>query len=352
MRLPTGFLACLLCIFLPRCCICVELAFKTDREWLKWKEDYSRSYESVVHELERYVTWKSNRAFIGAHNELKDEFGYTLAMNQYGDMSSSEYYYSTRCLLNYNYSPKPDNVTVDGHTVKRPTVKTFQWPKGLNTTSLPSEVDWRTMGAVAAVKDQGRCRSCYAFSVTGAIEGMQALASGKLVALSEQNLVDCSVIYGNQGCSGGSRETAILYIVDNNGIDTSKSYPYISYQYLCRFKSSNIGGKATGMVKIRKGSESDLMAAVAIAGPVTVGIDHKHSSFQFYSSGIFYEPSCSYTKLTHAMLVVGYGTYKGIDYWLVKNSWGKNWGYNGYIMMSRGKYNQCGIATKALYPTI
>ena len=86
MRLPTGFLACILCIFLPRGCVCVELAFKTDREWLKFKENYSRSYESVVHELERYVTWKSNLAFIGAHNELKDEFGYTLAMNQYGDM--------------------------------------------------------------------------------------------------------------------------------------------------------------------------------------------------------------------------------------------------------------------------
>ena len=176
------------------------------------------------------------------------------------------------------------------------------------------------------------------------------LPLGNLVSLSEQNLVDCSKKEGDHGCEGGLMDFAFEYVEKNGGIDTEESYPYKGKDGKCKFTEANVGAKCTGKVDIKKGSEADLQKAVAEVGPISVAIDASSKEFRFYKSGVLNDHKCSSKKLDHGVLAVGYGTLSGDDYWLVKNSWGKSWGAKGYIMMSRNKDNQCGIATAASYP--
>ncbi|XP_072338900.1 procathepsin L-like isoform X2 [Scyliorhinus torazame] len=200
--------------------------------------------------------------------------------------------------------------------------------------------------------DMGACGSCWAFSSTGALEGQTFKKTGKLIPLSEQNLVDCSGPQGNQGCGGGWMENAFLYVHDNNGIDSEAGYPYTgrddSCNYTVKYKATN----CTNYFFVTKGNENALARAAARIGPISVAIDASHQSFQFYHSGIYYEPNCLPYIMSHAVLVVGYGTTSGLNYWIVKNSYGVEWGNEGYILMSRGRQNNCGIATHAVYPVV
>jgi cathepsin L len=206
---------------------------------------------------------------------------------------------------------------------------------------------------VTPVKDQGQCGSCWAFSATGSLEGQHFKKQGKLVSLSEQNLVDCSGKFGNEGCNGGLMDQAFQYIDSNKGVDTEPSYPYQARDGKCRFKATNVGATDAGFHDIKAGDESDLENAIATIGPISVAIDASHDSFQFYKSGVYYEPDCSSEQLDHGVLAVGYGTSSdGKKYYIVKNSWGLSWGNQGYLEMSRERDNNCGIATAASYPVV
>jgi len=177
------------------------------------------------------------------------------------------------------------------------------------------------------------------------------LKKGSLVSLSEQNLVDCSSAQGNMGCDGGLMDSAFDYIISNQGIDTESSYKYTARDGSCKFNKANIGSTMSSYKDIQSKSEPSLQSAI-VQQPVSVAIDAAHSSFQFYSSGVYYEKACSQTSLDHGVLAVGYGTQSGSDYYIVKNSWGTSWGNQGYILMSRNKNNNCGIATMSSYPLI
>ncbi|GJX10906.1 senescence-specific cysteine protease SAG39-like protein [Tanacetum coccineum] len=222
-----------------------------------------------------------------------------------------------------------------------------------NVTAVPSSMDWRKKGAVTPIKDQGQCGCCWAFSAVAAMEGITQLKTGKLISLSEQELVDCDTSGVDQGCEGGLMDNTFDFIISNKGLTSESNYPYKGVDGTCNSnEESNHAATITGHEDVPANSESALLKAVA-SQPVSVAIDASGSDFQFYSSGVF-TGECG-TELDHGVTAVGYGTSDdGTKYWLVKNSWGTSWGQEGYIMMERdvdAKEGICGIAMQASYPT-
>lgn len=304
--------------------------------WQNFKVEHGKQYAHKTEEMVRKQVFSENLKRIEMHNYLysKGIKSYTLGVNKYADMEHSEF---VKLMNGYRRNMSQPQ----GATYMSPLVK----------MEVPDSVDWRTKGYVTPIKDQGHCGSCWSFSATGALEGQHFRQTGKLVSLSEQNLVDCSRKYGNNGCEGGLMDFAFEYIKDNKGIDTEESYPYEAKDDTCRFKSSTVGATDVGFTDIPEGDEDKLKEALATVGPISVAIDAAHPSFQLYKTGVYDEPQCT-ENLDHGVLAVGYGTIDGKDYYIVKNSWGTTWGDQGYILMSRNKNNQCGIASKASYPMV
>jgi len=192
------------------------------------------------------------------------------------------------------------------------------------------------------VKNQGQCGDCWAFSTTGNIEGQWALAGHTLTSLSEQNLCDCdhTCIQGvcDQCCDGGLLVNSFTYVIKNGGLDTEASYPYRGEAGRCKFSQQNVGAKITSFQQIAH-DPVQMATTVANQGPLSIAVDAE--SWQFYNSGII-KSDCG-TQLDHAVLIVGYGTKGSTPYWIVKNSWGKSWGMQGYLMVERGPDDMCGI---------
>lgn len=216
--------------------------------------------------------------------------------------------------------------------------------KMISTKELTAdEVDWRTKGAVTAVKNQGNCGSCWSFSTTGALESSYQIKKGTLPSYSEQQLVDCCGKKGFQcqGCSGAWPEWAMNY-VNSAGIESEEQYPYKAVEGAC----TSTGGqkilnpsKPWSMLPV---GNTDALKTALNASPVSICIDA--SNWSPYKSGVF--SNCGHTNLNHAVLAVGYDT----NQWFVKNSWGTGWGEQGYIRLAQG--NTCGIAQHVVIPNI
>ncbi|XP_020815376.1 cathepsin L-like [Drosophila serrata] len=315
-----------------------------DQQWRDFTLQHRRTYQNAAEERFRLKVFSENRNSIVEHNRrfAAGKVSFKLAINEYADLTSEEF---NELMNGFNYTQHKESHIADESWDE----VTFFSPESV---SLPSSVDWRSKGAVTPVKDQKQCGSCWAFASTGTLEGLQFRKTGKLVALSEQNLVDCSTNWGNHGCQGGFMTNAFNYIRDNGGIDTEASYPYKGINDKCKYNKAAIGATVKGFRILPKGDEKKLADAVANIGPISVAIDASRSSFQFYSSGVYNEPSCNSENLNHGVTVVGYGSQSGKDYWLVKNSWSTRWGDKGYIKMLRNGKNQCGISTIPVYPTL
>lgn len=220
-------------------------------------------------------------------------------------------------------------------------------------TPVPDSFDWRAVkGRVTPVKNQGGCGSCWAFSATGVLEGQEYAhlinKSEGLISLSEQELVDCSS--SNFGCGGGSPSHALTDIAKLGGIVSNQNYPYVDANRKCQLDRSKVVMKTKGYMLLPKNDEDALKKVVYRYGPVSTGI-YATKNLLSYHSGILNDDICQYHQAVsnHAVLVVGYGTDKATkkDYWIVKNSWGSDWGMEGYVHMSRNADNQCNIATFA-----
>ncbi|XP_023310809.1 cathepsin L1-like [Anoplophora glabripennis] len=316
---------------------------EADVAWQHFKLAYDRQYRNLREEALRKEIFVTNFDKITSHNKLYEDglVRYSLKINQYSDMIHEE---MKKTLNGYRKS----KVTVSD-------IEVIQFVPD-EDADVSDEFDWREKGAVTPVKDQGFCGSCWAFSSTGALEGQYFLKTGDLVSISEQNLVDCSSEHNNIGCAGGDMNPAFTYVHNQDGIDSETSYPYEAVDGKCRYTVSGNVTSTRGYATIENGNEDYLKAAVATIGPIAVAIDASQLEFDFYSEGIYYNPYCNNgasdpeTELDHAVLVVGYGTEDGQDYWLIKNSWGTDWGEEGYIRMARNRDNNCGVAAEASFP--
>jgi len=306
--------------------------FKEDEYQLLFTRFMTQYNKKYTHDtfFYRYTVFKANMDKIYLAN--KQNHTYTLGMNEMGDMTHAEFKATKLGYKRIDRSYARAKNSAGPHT---------------HVKAAPASVDWRSKGAVTPIKNQQQCGSCWAFSTTGSVEGSVAIASGKLVSLSEQQLVDCSSAQGNQGCEGGLMDQAFQYIISNNGITTETNYPYTAMDGTCNTQAAaQVASTITGYTDVTSGSESALVNAVAI-GPVSVAIEADQACFQFYSSGILNDPSCG-TNLDHGVLAVGYSQSGG--YWIVKNSWGTSWGMDGYVEIAMGM-DECGINTEPSYPT-
>jgi len=209
----------------------------------------------------------------------------------------------------------------------------------LDVSNLTDSVNWVTKGAVTPVKNQGHCGSCWSFSTTGSMEGAHFIKTGKLVSLSEQQLVDCSWL--NLGCNGGMFDRAFSY-TESHPLELESEYPYIAKShglFGCAYDKSKGVVAATKYADVKHGDAEQLKASITL-GPTSVAIEADKATFQQYKTGVITSAACG-TQLDHAVLAVGYGTENGEDYFLVKNSWATVWGDQGYVKI--GTKNVCGI---------
>ncbi|KAG6553379.1 hypothetical protein Mapa_005114 [Marchantia paleacea] len=303
----------------------------------EWLTEQAKIYSDEFEKSTRFAIFKDNLRLINEHNSKQSS--YKLGLNKFADLTFEEFkalHLKTKFRKN----------------VRSHQALTFSY-ENVNSGDVPSAVDWRKSGAVTPVKDQGMCGSCWAFSTIGAVEGINQIKTGKLISLSEQELVSCDVTNNTQGCEGGYMDYGFEFIVQNKGIDSEKDYPYTAADDTCIKRKENTDvASISAYEDVPANSEKNLKKAVAHQ-PVSVAIDAGDFSFQLYTSGIFNGP-CG-TDLDHGVTAVGYGTAADEDFWIVKNSWGAGWGEEGYIRIQRNvpeAEGMCGIAMMASYPTL
>lgn len=317
-----------------------------------WKAKWAKSYGMGAEDDARYTIYNSNIHKAARLNveQPNARFGAT----KFADLTVEELskYYSGVDLTSANpglgSSPIPASF------------------KPRNKGPTPPEYDWREQGAVTPVDDQGSCGTCTYHSTVGVVEGQWYLKTGNLVPLSVQQIVDCTAYLGNSGCSSGGMTSNLNYVISlaqqGGGLMAAADYPYTCGDCVNGNAGNNTGiclydpSKAVGSIGswtlltnpdgTGPLSDDDMAKYLYLIGPLSIGIDI--SRIGLYEGGVTNaNGTCDPTQRGHAVLLVGYGTYCGVPYWAVKNSWGTDFGVNGYIYLERYPgntgYTTCGI---------
>jgi len=309
---------------------------------------------ALINEQRRLQQFKTNVKHILDHNQ-NSASSYKLKINHMTDWTDEE------------VNQLRSKINVEPLNLVQPEIQSRK--------SYPTSYDWRNQtrvpGAVTPVKNQGHCGSCYAFGMVGALEKTYAEIYNKSGILSPQELMDCP--YEQGGCNGGSFMGTFNYVKQNHDrLNLMETYPYMAVQQKCLAKEgTNTSGVSLSLnskyklnyKQLPAGNEEYMKQYLYDNGPLYVyynaglreGNDtillNASRNFDHYASGVYDVPGCpTLRNLNHAPVVVGYGTDEtsGLDYWLVKNSWGTSWGLEGYIKIRRG-VNMCGIASYPYY---
>jgi len=307
-----------------------KLMTEGDYEFLKFVSKYAKRYATT----EEFEARKEH--FINFWNAVKEINSnpartHTAGINHLSDLTPGEW----DRMMGLKGIDEPSHEGVPLHE----TVLTY-----------PTAVDWRDGGYVSEVKNQGSCGSCWAFSSTGALESAARIFNTADPLLSEQQLVDCSSSYGNHGCNGGWYYYAYNYLKAGQLLETEGDYPYAGVNQTCSDDSLGVMSD-TGYVTV--GQNNDAMKSAIAQQPCNVAVAAGNYHFQSYTGGILSASGCP-TRIDHAILAVGYGSENGLEYWIVKNSWGATWGENGYVRMEIAdtRKGTCGINQNVAYPTI
>ncbi|TKV91310.1 hypothetical protein SEVIR_9G087500v4 [Setaria viridis] len=303
-----------------------------------WMAEHGRAYKDEAEKARRLEIFRANARLIDSLNAA-GKHGHRLVTNRFADLTDEEF---RAARTGYR---RPAAPAAGSHGGGR-----FRY-ENVSLADAPQSVDWRAMGAVTGVKDQGDCGCCWAFSAVAAVEGLNKIRTGRLVSLSEQELVDCDVDGEDQGCEGGLMDDAFQFIARRGGLASESGYPYDGDDGPCRSAAAAArAASIRGHEDVPRESEAALAAAVA-RQPVSVAINGADPAFRFYGGGVL-SGACG-TELNHAVTAVGYGTAgDGTRYWVMKNSWGASWGEGGYVRIRRGDRGPgvCGLAKLPSYP--
>ncbi|XP_038218408.1 pro-cathepsin H-like [Zerene cesonia] len=312
-----------------------DISSHVDQAFDIYKKHHNKAYEVSEHELRKKI-FRENWKKIQDHN--KKNLSYKLGVNQFSDKTPGELGYLTATRFNEHMQG----------------TETFQYTEEELediVKDLPENFDLRTEGFISKIKNQASCGSCWAFCTTAAVEGaLTRNNGGRPLDLSEQSLVDCAWDYNNMGCDGGDLEGVFKYVL-KHGIPTEQEYGlYMAQDGYCHIENMTDTYKIRGFGLVPPNSVNAMKLALYKYGPLSVGV-HAGDSMMMYSSGIYYEPNCNHRPQNHGVVAVGYGVRDGVLYWIIKNSWGEQWGQDGYMLISATN-NNCHVMTNAIYAVV
>ena len=321
-----------------------------------WAETHKISVPEGEHEFLHLLTnWKNNDRIIDETNAKN--LTYTLGHNAFSGMSSEEFAEHMHFGLNREFIASSSSLRGYSDAVSASV-----------PASVPTSVDWRTKGVVSPIQNQANAGTCYSFGTSCAVESAMAIKTGVLTKLSEQQIVDCSTIKNggpNMGVNGGQIAPTLEWIGKTGGLCTEQAYPYVSgtttVTGTCQKTCSKVSGSdVQSVVNVKPKSDADMMTALSKT-VVSIAIQANEPTFQLYKSGVF-TGACG-SSLDHAVALTGYGTMNGLDYYILRNSWGQSWGQSGYMLIGKGNdpatgkpYNngagECGLLMEASYPVM